>query len=171
MRIVHLSFWADDPSGEREMWVSLLRALAQIPDVRLIHYGSYETQFLKRMKERYCENPEDIELVDRLIATSMNLLSLTYAHIYFPTYSNGLKDIAGYLGFRWSEANSSGLHALIWRSEWEATGDPSLKQKLITYNADDCAAAKDWLRLSLISASRVRRLLSQVSTLLTFIFS
>jgi predicted RecB family nuclease len=139
---VHLAFWADDPSGEREMWVSLLGALEQVPDVHLVHYGSYETQFLKRMKERYCDNPEDIELVDRLIATSVNLLSLTYAHIYFPTYTNGLKEIAGYLGFHWSEANSSGLHSLIWRSEWEASCEPSIKQKLITYNAEDCAAAQ-----------------------------
>jgi predicted RecB family nuclease len=139
---LHLSFWADHPSGEREMWVSLLHALEQIPDVRLVHYGSYETKFLNRMKERYCESSEDNELVDRLIATSTNLLSLTYAHIYFPTYSNGLKDIAGYLGFRWSEAKSSGLHALIWRSEWEASGDPTLKQKLIIYNAEDCEAAQ-----------------------------
>ncbi len=139
---LHLSFWADDPSGEREMWVSLLGALEQVPDARLVHYGSYETQFLKRMKERYYDNPEDIELVDRLIATSVNLLNLTYVHIYFPTYSNGLKDIAGYLGFRWTHANASGLHALIWRSEWEATGDLSLKQTLITYNAEDCEAAQ-----------------------------
>ena len=139
---LHLSFWADDPSDECDMWRSFVRALSPISDVRLIHYGSYETQFLKRMKERYCEIPDDIDLVDRLVGSSLNLLGLTYAHIYFPTYSNGLKDIAGYLGFRWSEANSSGLHALIWRSEWEATGDPSLKQKLITYNAEDCVAAQ-----------------------------
>jgi predicted RecB family nuclease len=138
----HLSFWADDPSGEREMWVSLLHALALIPDVRLVHYGSYETQFLKRMKERYCDHPESIELVDRLIATSINLLSLIYAHIYFPTYSNGLKEIAGFVGFRWSHPNASGLHALMWRSEWEGTGDASVKQTLITYNAEDCEAAQ-----------------------------
>ncbi|WP_262270466.1 IS66 family transposase [Microvirga yunnanensis] len=139
---VHLAFWADDPSGEREMWVSLLHALAQIPDVRLVHYGSYETQFLKRMKERYCESSEDNELVDRLIATSTNLLSLTYAHIYFPTYSNGLKEIANYLGFHWSEAHASGVQALMWRSEWEASREPKLKQKLLTYNSEDCAAAQ-----------------------------
>jgi predicted RecB family nuclease len=139
---LHLSFWADDPSGEREMWVSLLRALEQIPDVHLVHYGSYETQFLKRMKARYCESPEDIELVDRLIASSANLLNLTYAHIYFPTYSNGLKDIASYLGFRWSEENASGRHALMWRSEWEGSADPDLKQALTTYNAEDCEAAQ-----------------------------
>jgi hypothetical protein len=139
---VRLAFWADDPSGERQIWVSLLRALALIPDVRLVHYGSYETQFLKRMKERYCDDLQDVELVDRLIATSINLLSLTYAHVYFPTYSNGLKDIAGYLGFRWTHANASGLHALMWRSEWEVSGDPTVKQTLITYNAEDCEAAQ-----------------------------
>ena len=139
---LHLSFWADDPSDECDMWRSFVRALSPISDVRLIHYGSYETQFLKRMKERYCDDLQDVELVDRLIATSINLLSLTYAHVYFPTYSNGLKDIAGYLGFRWTHANASGLHALMWRSEWEVSGDPTVKQTLITYNAEDCEAAQ-----------------------------
>ena len=38
-----------------------------------------------------------------------NLLSFIYAQIYFPTYSNGLKEISGYLGFRWSGSPSSGL--------------------------------------------------------------
>jgi predicted RecB family nuclease len=35
---VRLSFWADDPSSEREMWASFVRALAPMPDVQLIHY-------------------------------------------------------------------------------------------------------------------------------------
>ncbi len=124
------------------MWRSFVRALSPISDVRLIHYGSYETQFLKRMKERYCKDSDDIELVDRLVATSLNLLGLTYAHIYFPTYSNGLKEIAGYLGFHWSEKNSSGRQALMWHSGWEASGESCLKQKLITYNDEDCAAVE-----------------------------
>jgi predicted RecB family nuclease len=141
-RDIHRTFWADDVSGEREMWGSFLRALAPIPDVQLIHYGSYETQFLKRMKARYCTIPEDAELADRLLASSLNLLSLTYGHIYFPTYSNGLKEIANHLGFHWSEAPASGIHALMWRSEWEASREPKLKQKLLTYNSEDCAAAQ-----------------------------
>jgi hypothetical protein len=32
--------------------------------------------------------------VGRLIDTSVNLLAVIYGRIYFPTYSNGLKDIA-----------------------------------------------------------------------------
>jgi predicted RecB family nuclease len=139
---IQRSFWADTESDEPEMWASCLHALRLISSLRLIHYGAYETQFLKRMKERYAGETKDEAFHDQLISSSFNLLSLTYAQIYFPTYSNGLKDIAGYLGFEWSERDASGLKALVWRSEWEATSDPSLKQKLLTYNTQDCEATQ-----------------------------
>ena len=70
----------------------------------------------------------------------MNLLSLVFAHIYFPTYSNGLKEIAGYLGFRWSGSPASGLESIVWRQRWEASKDPSLKHALLNYNREDCEA-------------------------------
>jgi len=134
---VQYSFWADDLRGERNMWADCLRCLALIKRPRLIHYGSYETQFLKRMKARYPEVGQ-AELVDRLIGSALNLLPVIYAHVYFPTYSNSLKEVAGHLGFRWSVAGSSGLAAIAWRSQWEASRDVGLRQRLITYNAEDC---------------------------------
>ena len=115
-----------------------LRTLAKIDNPQLIHYGSYETTFLKTMKERYPETVEDVPFLDPLIADSVNLLSVIYAQIYFPTYSNGLKEIAKYLGFQWSDDTASGLKALIWRLQWESSRDASLKQNLITYNIEDC---------------------------------
>jgi transposase IS66 family protein/RNase H-like protein len=63
-----------------------------------------------------------------------------YARIYFPTYTNGLKEIAGSLGFRWSDRGASGLSSLMWRHKWEESKDDQLKQKLIVYNEEDCAA-------------------------------
>jgi predicted RecB family nuclease len=134
------SFWANDRSEEKKIWASFLQTLAQIENPQLIHYGSYETTFLKRMKERYGEAVKNPAFLDQLIAESVNILSVIYAKIYFPTYSNGLKEIARYLGFQWSESDASGLKALIWRSEWEFSRDSSLKEKLVTYNADDCEA-------------------------------
>jgi predicted RecB family nuclease len=139
---VQHSFWADTLSDEHEIWASCLRTLKLIDGPRLVHYGSYETVFLKRMQERYESLPEDKAFLDRLIASAVNILSLTYAQIYFPTYSNGLKDIARHLGFGWSESEASGLNAIIWRCEWEGTQDPNLKWKLIAYNAEDCEAAQ-----------------------------
>jgi hypothetical protein len=71
-----------------------------------------------------------------------NLLSIIYPQVYFPTYSNGLKDIAHHLGFRWSEPAASGVAALRWRREWEFSRTSDQKQILLAYNAKDCSAAQ-----------------------------
>ncbi len=139
--IVQRSYWADSPSDEVMMWADCLSSLGTIDNPRLVHYGSYETTFLRQMRKRY-PNAERAALLDQLIASAVNLLSTIYAHVYFPTYSNGLKDVAGHLGFRWSDATPSGLVALARRREWECTRAPELKHMLVTYNAEDCAAAQ-----------------------------
>ena len=139
---IQRSFWAEGDSDEKLIWIQCLRELKSLDHPRLIHYGSYESKFLKLMKSRYCESNEDHAFIDELISSSFNLLSLLHGNIYFPTYSNGLKEIAGYLGFRWSEADASGLGALFRRAEWEGSRQPDLKQKLLTYNAEDCMAAQ-----------------------------
>ncbi len=71
------------------------------------------------------------------INNAFNLLSVLYARIYFPTFSNGLKEIAGYLGFHWSGPVASGLEAIVWRYRWEASKDPGEKQGLLDYNRQD----------------------------------
>ena len=47
------SFWADAPSDEQTIWRSLLGTLRGIDNPVLIHYGAYETTFLKRLATRY----------------------------------------------------------------------------------------------------------------------
>jgi predicted RecB family nuclease len=137
---IQVSFWANDLSEEKEIWTSFLQTLAKIETPQLVYYGSYETAFLKRMRGRYGDTAESPVSLDQLIVNSVNILPVIYAHIYFPTYSNGLKEIAKYLGFQWSETTASGLNALMWRLEWEFSNNSSLKQKLVTYNAEDCEA-------------------------------
>src|SRR5258707_1342876 len=134
--MVQRSYWADSPTEERTIWADCLCTLGAIEAPRLVHYGSYETTFLRQMKKRY-PNPERTALLDQLIASAVNLLSTIYARVYFPTYSNGLKDVARHLGFRWSDPTASGLVALAWRREWEQSQRPDLKQMLAMYNAED----------------------------------
>jgi predicted RecB family nuclease len=136
---VQHSFWADDHDGERFIWKELLNALSTIPDPRLVHFGAYETIFVKRMFARY-GGPSAGSAAASAIERAVNLLSMVFAHIYFPTFSNGLKDIAGYLGFRRAGSPSSGLEAIVWRYRWEASRDPSVKQALLDYNREDCEA-------------------------------
>src|SRR6516162_783062 len=133
------SFWADDEDGEKRIWNEFLAILMATPDPRLVHYGSYETVFLKRMRERYGEPPKGLA-ANSAIERAVNLLSLIFAHIYFPTYSNGLKEIAGHLSFRWTGSPASGLETIIWRQRWEASKAPSLKDALLHYNREDCEA-------------------------------
>lgn len=106
-----------------------------------MHYGSYETTFLRRMCDRYGEPPKD-SIVGKAIASSVNLLSVIYARVYFPTYSNGLKEIARFLGFDWCNPLASGLQSIVWRSRWESSRDLSLRADLIAYNLDDCEALR-----------------------------
>ena len=98
LRILHSgntiqhSFWADDPLQEREIWASFLETLSSLAVPQLIHYGSHEKLFLKRMKERY--GIRNFRMGNSIIDRHVNLLSVIFGSIYFPTYSNGLKDIA-----------------------------------------------------------------------------
>ena len=105
---VQHSFWADDADGEKRIWEKFLGVLAAISNPRIIYYGSYETTFLRRMRERH-GGPRAGSAAAIAIAHPTNLLSLIYARIYFPTFSNGLKDIARYLGFQWLGSPASGL--------------------------------------------------------------
>jgi predicted RecB family nuclease len=136
---VQHTLWADRADEESGIWSDFLGILSGIPDPVLIHYGSYETTFLKRMRERYGGPSEDSPAA-MAIKNATNLLSFVYAQIYFPTFSNGLKEIAQHLGLRRSDSPASGLEAIVWRHRWETSKDPALKQALVDYNRHDCEA-------------------------------
>src|SRR5208283_5934105 len=50
---VQHSLWADTVADEGKIWREFLALLETIEQPVLIHYGSYETTFLKAMKERH----------------------------------------------------------------------------------------------------------------------
>jgi predicted RecB family nuclease len=137
---VERSFWADGPDDERAVWESCLRELKAIGNAQIVTYGAYETRFLRQMRARYTVAPDDVEFVDRLIGTSVNLIGCIYGKIYFPTFSNSLKEIGRYLGFAWNWPQASGAAASLLRRAWELGADDGLKRKLIEYNMDDCRA-------------------------------
>jgi predicted RecB family nuclease len=132
------SFWADTKEQEQEMFERFLAETSRYGDFVVFSYGGYERTFLKRMKKAASRS----EQVDRILDALVNLLSVIYAHLYFPCHSNGLKDVAGCLDCSWSEAEASGLQSIAWRKWWEASQSEGWKGRLTTYNMEDCAALK-----------------------------
>jgi predicted RecB family nuclease len=137
--VVPHSLWADSKAEEKRIWTEFLGVLSGIENPVLIHYGRFETTFLKRMCQRYGEPPEG-SVAFKAIATAVNVLPVIYAQVYFPAYSNGLKAVADWLGFRWSAPDVSGAQTVNWRHEWERTRDTQIKQRLVMYNSEDCQA-------------------------------
>ena len=108
------SLWADNIEDEKKIWTEFLGFLAKVQHPVLIHYGGYETTFLKRMCDRY-----GLPLVEPVIASAVkapvNLLSVIFAQVYFPTPSNTLKDIGHFLGVKWNGPVISGLQSVTCR--------------------------------------------------------
>lgn len=133
-----ISLWADDKAGEERIWKEFLTLLSAFDSFSLLHFGSYELDFMSRMLKKYGGVSEIT--AERLKSASINILTYCYLNVYFPTYSNSLKELATYLKFQWGSPGSSGLDSIDWRQQWEASKDDALKQKLLRYNLDDCEA-------------------------------
>jgi predicted RecB family nuclease len=132
------SFWADTRDREGDVFEQFLAVVGRYDDYLIFCYGGYERAFLKRMRKRAKRKAA----VDRVLKSLINVLAIVYAHVYFPTYSNGLKDVGMCLGCSWSEPDASGVQSIVWRMRWETTNDEQWKQKLMTYNLEDCAALR-----------------------------
>jgi predicted RecB family nuclease len=81
--VVQHSLWADSASEEKRIWADFVNILSEIDSPVLVYYGSFETNFLKRMCDRYGELPEGSALA-KAVESSLNLMSVVFAQIYFP---------------------------------------------------------------------------------------
>jgi len=132
------SFWADTKDQETQIFQQFMLKAEEFQDHMIYHYGSYEAAFLKRKR---LQAPSK-KRIDRLLDRSVNVLTLIYGTVYFPTYSNGLKDVASTLGFSWTEKNASGIQSLVWRHRWERGEGDAFKSNLLVYNLEDCSALR-----------------------------
>lgn len=140
------SLWCDHAWQEGENFKKLFILLSHYPGAPIYHYGSYETKALKRAAKQWAGNFKDEwPLLEKRM---VNLLGYFRTHVYPPTYGNGLKEVARFLGFQWAEQDADGVRSTEWRKQWAITGSQSWKEKLIQYNRDDCSALQkvhQWL--------------------------
>ena len=136
----HHYFWAEHEEQQQDIYAQFVQTLQHYNDYLLFHFGSYEKRALKRMQSRLPEKYK--KALDSIQERTVNLLSIVHSHIYFPTWSNSLKEIAAFLGFEWSDGEVTGLQSIVWRENWDRTHELELKERLIRYNRDDCLALK-----------------------------
>ncbi len=132
------SLWADDFDNEREIFNECMKILSGLDDFHIFYFGKYESRVFKRM----LRDNSSTKLKNFLMNKFTNILTVIYSNLYFPTYSNGLKDVGKYLSCSWSARNASGIQSIVWRKKWEDSKDNKLKDTLITYNFEDCIALK-----------------------------
>lgn len=134
---IQYSFWADSKENESAIFTSLLDILKSYSEATIYHYGSYETKAFKQIQKKNPQFKNDIAALEpRLI----NLLGFLRTHIYPPIYSNGLKELGGFLGYKWAIEALNGQKSIHYRKGWELTRTEELKDSLLRYNLDDCHA-------------------------------
>ncbi len=130
------SFWADTQEDEEVIWNQFLSKLSEYPEAPIFHYGNYEIKAFRDLAKRYTT---DIEKVEKHL---INVNSYIYGKIYFPIFSNRLKEIGLFMDASWPLKISSGLQSLAWRYNWQETKSSMYKDDLLIYNNKDCSTLK-----------------------------
>ncbi|SBO43709.1 TM0106 family RecB-like putative nuclease [Cyanobium sp. NIES-981] len=120
--------------GEARLWQRLQRLLARYPGWPLLHYGETEAIALIRLAGR--QGAREAELA-ALRARLLDVHARVRRHWLLPVSSYGLKAVASWVGFRWSQPGVDGARCLLWWRQWRRDGGTRRLQRIFTYNRDD----------------------------------
>ena len=141
-------FTAHRLQDEGSMFREFMAFMHKQEDYVIYHWHNYERWHIKQLGERYGLT---VEVETLLLPYMIDLHKVGTRAFVFPTYSNGLKDIADYLGFKWRHNDINALDAIAYYFKYQK--DPkdwrNKMQAIVDYNEDDCVATrlvKDWLQ-------------------------
>jgi predicted RecB family nuclease len=138
-------FLADQPEHEATVWQEFLDLVWAYPTAPIFHFCPFEVQTVERLAKLYNTPPNRIKpLLTRFVDLHERVTRL----VTLPVESYALKPIARWLGFDWRDSSANGAQSIYWYAQWQATGDRTYLNSILTYNEDDCRAThhiKDWL--------------------------
>ena len=117
--------------GEARLWQRLQALLAAYPGWPVLHYGETEAIALRRLAARQGAVAP---------AGLIDLHKRVRQHWRLPVDSYGLKAVASWRGFRWSQPAAEGARCVLWWRQWRARGNRHQLQRIFQYNRDDCLA-------------------------------
>lgn len=141
------SFVAHNPDEEKSMFLEFVKWISGLDDYVLYHWARYERTRFGRMADKYkLRAAQKAEIVGKL----HDLHKIAIAGFAFPTYGTGIKAIAPYIGFEWSQDDVSGTESIAMYFEYVEDPVKNRKnlEKIVKYNREDCEAlrvVKDWL--------------------------
>ncbi|HTP56908.1 MAG TPA: TM0106 family RecB-like putative nuclease [Candidatus Paceibacterota bacterium] len=145
---------AERPDDEGDVWHKFLDMLAVWEDFAIYHYAAYERAVFDRLMLRHGA-PND--LATKFHANAVDLHQKTVDTVVLPLYFYTLKDVAKFIGFRWSDPEAGGAESVAWYDRWLTSGDRASLDRIIRYNEDDVRATlalRDWLATLKPSKSR-----------------
>lgn len=141
-------FLAHKMRDEEKMFRDFMSFLKTQDDYVIYHWHNYENWHIKRLAGRY-NLTEEVETC--ILPHMLDLHRIATKAFAFPTYTNGLKDVAAFLGFKWRHEDINALDAIAYYLRYQTNPEIYREkvQAIIDYNEDDCRATKrikDWLQ-------------------------
>ena len=138
-------FLAKDKSEEEKVWRMFLDFLAKLENFVIYHYAYYERAVFDRLAIRY---GAPTVLMEKFRENTIDLYEKMVETAVLPLYFYSLKDVAGYLGYKWDDPGAGGAESVVWYNNWLDKNDPEIMKKILKYNEDDVRATlliKEWL--------------------------
>ncbi|MET4368873.1 putative RecB family nuclease [Bradyrhizobium sp. LB12.1] len=142
----YVAFFADQatPAAERRAFAAALGYFAARPAAGIFYYSKYERTIYRKLQQKYPDlcTPEDVE---RLFAPDRAVdlyADVVLKATEWPTRDHSIKTLARFLGFAWRDAHPSGAASVEWADRWWREQTPSIMQRILDYNEDDCRATR-----------------------------
>jgi uncharacterized protein len=164
--VEYKKFFADGKKEEPLIWKEFLDFLAELDDFVIYHYAYLERQVFDIFSLKYGASSG---LISKFKENTVDLHEQTVESVVLPLYFYSLKDVAGYIGYKWDDPEAGGAESVVWYNEWLETKDPAkspsgdrgagdkILKKILKYNEDDVRATmaiKEWLEGQKPSKSR-----------------
>jgi predicted RecB family nuclease len=141
-----IAFFTDEetPEAERGGFAAAVAFLTSKPTATIWYYSKYEPTIYRKLAARYpdaCPPGALDQIFDPSRAVDLYFDVVAKA-TEWPTNDHSIKTLAKYLGFDWRDQNPSGAASIQWFDQWVKSRDPSVRQRILDYNEDDCRATR-----------------------------
>jgi len=141
---VFYSFYADKPDDrmEEQAFANAWEFINDVKPTAIYYYAPYEKTTLKNLSIKYPTIASEDDVINLFESEIMMDLynEVVRSKMIWPTHDLSIKTLARFCGFEWRDEEPSGAASIEWYHRWVESEDPSIKQRILEYNEDDCRA-------------------------------